>query len=72
MPGYYPDNVVKDVNDLLAIPAADQAIGVTWGEIVEILEQQKSFPIKVELVHSSRCLPHPKNRNGTMINGHNA
>ena len=50
MHGYYPNNVVKEVNDLLAIPAAEQAIGVTWGKIMEILEQQVSPPIKSDLV----------------------
>lgn len=71
MARYYPQNLIDEINDLLATPIADQPIGVTWNLIRKAFDREQIGRVEKD-VHTSRILPHPRNRNGIMLNGFNA
>ena len=68
---YYAQSIVDEVDALLATSIADQPIGVTWNKIRAVFDRENIGWVEKD-VHVSRVLPHPRNRNGIMLNGFNA
>ena len=71
MPSYYSKPVVEEVQALLDTPCTVKSIGATWLQIMNVFEREK-IKIVTLLLHSKEIMPHPTNRNGSMLNGFNA
>ena len=70
MPSYYSKPVVEEVQALLDTPHSVKSTGATWLLIMKVFVREKIKIVTLPL-HVRQVMPHPKNRNGSMLNGFN-